>query len=271
MQSEYYLGPQGEPGSLEHMSHAAADPSLVVFNGVAGQYAEEPIHVEVGERIRTFVLNAGPSVDSSLPHRRHDLRRRRQGGHRARVRQPGRLGQPGDRPGSRAGRRRGVQPRGGRALPDRHPRVQLRRPRCAGPVRGGHRRCRGRGRPLTRSRSPSRASIRVALVALLGAGAALLWGAGRVAGGVRTTTRAVTVRAAPEAVWPWIAQLGQGRGGLYSYVWLEHALGIDIATSRSWTRGCRRHAWATASGSCRRATRPRCSTRSSRSSPARTW
>lgn len=41
-------------------------------------------------------------------------------------------------------------------------------------------------------------------------------------------TNAITVeRPAPE-VWPWIAQLGQGRGGLYSYDWLENALLADV-------------------------------------------
>jgi hypothetical protein len=44
------------------------------------------------------------------------------------------------------------------------------------------------------------------------------------------TTRAVTVDAPPELVWPWIAQFGQGRGGLYSYDWLERLFGIDIAS-----------------------------------------
>jgi hypothetical protein len=36
-----------------------------------------------------------------------------------------------------------------------------------------------------------------------------------------TATRAITIAAAPEAVWPWIAQLGQGRGGFYTYDFLE--------------------------------------------------
>jgi hypothetical protein len=43
-----------------------------------------------------------------------------------------------------------------------------------------------------------------------------------------TATRAVTVRAAADAVWPWIAQLGQGRGGFYSYDFLENLVGCDI-------------------------------------------
>jgi hypothetical protein len=43
-----------------------------------------------------------------------------------------------------------------------------------------------------------------------------------------TTTRAVTVQAAAADVWPWIAQLGQGRGGFYSYDGLENLVGCDI-------------------------------------------
>jgi hypothetical protein len=43
-----------------------------------------------------------------------------------------------------------------------------------------------------------------------------------------TATRAVTVQAGADAVWPWIAQLGQGRGGFYSYDFIENVLGCDI-------------------------------------------
>jgi hypothetical protein len=41
-------------------------------------------------------------------------------------------------------------------------------------------------------------------------------------------TRAITVHAAAEQVWPWIAQLGQGRGGFYSYDALENLVGCNI-------------------------------------------
>lgn len=41
-------------------------------------------------------------------------------------------------------------------------------------------------------------------------------------------TRAITIAAAPEQVWPWLAQMGQGRGGLYTYTWIENALRADI-------------------------------------------
>jgi len=42
------------------------------------------------------------------------------------------------------------------------------------------------------------------------------------------STRAVTIHARPDAVWPWIVQLGQGRGGFYSYDWLENLFAADM-------------------------------------------
>ncbi|HSN36516.1 MAG TPA: SRPBCC family protein [Arthrobacter sp.] len=42
------------------------------------------------------------------------------------------------------------------------------------------------------------------------------------------STRAVTIEAPVDAVWPWLAQMGQGRGGLYSYDFLENLAGLDI-------------------------------------------
>jgi hypothetical protein len=44
----------------------------------------------------------------------------------------------------------------------------------------------------------------------------------------RTATRAITIPATIDKVWPWIAQLGQGRGGFYSYDFLENLVGCDI-------------------------------------------
>lgn len=34
-------------------------------------------------------------------------------------------------------------------------------------------------------------------------------------------TRAVTINATPEEIYPWIVQLGADKGGMYSYTWLE--------------------------------------------------
>jgi hypothetical protein len=43
-----------------------------------------------------------------------------------------------------------------------------------------------------------------------------------------TSTRAIGIRAGVDDVWPWLVQLGQGRGGLYSYDRLENLVGCDI-------------------------------------------
>jgi hypothetical protein len=42
------------------------------------------------------------------------------------------------------------------------------------------------------------------------------------------TTRAITIQAPVDQVWPWLVQLGQGRGGLYSYDWLENLIKLDL-------------------------------------------
>ena len=49
-----------------------------------------------------------------------------------------------------------------------------------------------------------------------------------VAGPVSTTTYAVSVAAPAETVWNWLGQIGQDRGGMYSYDWLENLFGLDI-------------------------------------------
>jgi hypothetical protein len=41
-------------------------------------------------------------------------------------------------------------------------------------------------------------------------------------------THALTIQASIDRVWPWIAQIGQGRGGFYSYEFIENAIGLDI-------------------------------------------
>lgn len=41
-------------------------------------------------------------------------------------------------------------------------------------------------------------------------------------------TRAITIHAPVEEVWPWIVQIGQDRGGFYSYTWLENLFGAHM-------------------------------------------
>jgi hypothetical protein len=40
--------------------------------------------------------------------------------------------------------------------------------------------------------------------------------------GAPSTTRAITIDAAPEDVFPWLLQIGYGRGGWYSYDWIDN-------------------------------------------------
>jgi nitrite reductase (NO-forming) len=64
VQHEYYTGPQGEPGDLAKMEADAWD--AVVFNGYVNQYQHAPIRVEPGERVRAWVVDNGPSENSSF-------------------------------------------------------------------------------------------------------------------------------------------------------------------------------------------------------------
>jgi nitrite reductase (NO-forming) len=66
IQSEWYLGAQNATIDLNKASAGAPSPDFVVFNGVANQYLDNPIEVPVGETVRVFVLDAGPSIDSSF-------------------------------------------------------------------------------------------------------------------------------------------------------------------------------------------------------------
>ena len=45
-------------------------------------------------------------------------------------------------------------------------------------------------------------------------------------------TRAITIRAAPAVTWEWLRRIGQGRGGFYSYDWLENLAGDDVHNRR---------------------------------------
>lgn len=45
------------------------------------------------------------------------------------------------------------------------------------------------------------------------------------------TTRAIPIRAKAAEVWPWLVQIGYGRGGFYSYDWLENLSGLEVANA----------------------------------------
>lgn len=71
VQSEHYLVPPGAPGAEDAMHEgalpvspakiAAERPDVTVFNGHANQYVHAPLEAGVGERVRLWVLAAGPS------------------------------------------------------------------------------------------------------------------------------------------------------------------------------------------------------------------
>lgn len=42
------------------------------------------------------------------------------------------------------------------------------------------------------------------------------------------TTRAIEIEATPEEIFPLLVQMGQGRGGVYTYDWIERMLGIEM-------------------------------------------
>ena len=63
-QQEYYIGEAGKDADMDKM--AAKQPDVIAFNGYANQYKDHPIDVKVGEKVRMYVLNAGPSVWSAF-------------------------------------------------------------------------------------------------------------------------------------------------------------------------------------------------------------
>ena len=64
VQSELYLGAGGGVPPMSDL--LAANPDLVVFNGYADQYQHAPVHVPARNRVRLWILNAGPSAPNSF-------------------------------------------------------------------------------------------------------------------------------------------------------------------------------------------------------------
>jgi hypothetical protein len=63
-QSELYLGANGETANPAKVN--AERPDAVVFNGFADQYDHDQLAARIGERVRVWVLDAGPSQASSF-------------------------------------------------------------------------------------------------------------------------------------------------------------------------------------------------------------
>src|SRR3989441_4235103 len=68
VQSEFYVqgGDSALPGQADWKEALERRASYVVFNGRAFQYQEAPLQVDVGDRVRLFVVNAGPSFTSDF-------------------------------------------------------------------------------------------------------------------------------------------------------------------------------------------------------------
>ena len=64
VQSEIYLGSEG--GQTDAAKVAAKTPDLFAFNGIAFQYRDRPFTARPGERVRFWVLDAGPSEPMSF-------------------------------------------------------------------------------------------------------------------------------------------------------------------------------------------------------------
>lgn len=60
IQSEIYLGPEG--GATDEAKAAAKTPDLMAFNGMAFQYKYRPLQVRAGQRVRFWLMDAGPSL-----------------------------------------------------------------------------------------------------------------------------------------------------------------------------------------------------------------
>ena len=68
VQSEFYAKPDSSGSALLMDWPAASDkrPTYVVFNGRTFQYKQHPLEVAEGDRVRLFVLNAGPNFQSDF-------------------------------------------------------------------------------------------------------------------------------------------------------------------------------------------------------------
>jgi nitrite reductase (NO-forming) len=64
VQSEHYYGAPGSVVDLDKLR--AEQPDAVVFNGYANQYDDQPLVARPGERVRVWILDAGPNRATSF-------------------------------------------------------------------------------------------------------------------------------------------------------------------------------------------------------------
>ncbi len=67
VQSEWYTQQaQGNAMTGDFTKMLAATPDEVVFNGVAFQYRDHPLPAKAGQRIRLYVVDAGPNLPGAF-------------------------------------------------------------------------------------------------------------------------------------------------------------------------------------------------------------
>ena len=62
--SELYLGADGQPADASLLS--ALQPNAMAFNGVPFQYKAHPIQIKTNERVRVWVMDAGPNLATTF-------------------------------------------------------------------------------------------------------------------------------------------------------------------------------------------------------------
>ena len=114
-QQEFYIGKPGGDADMAKMQ--TKQPDVIAFNGYGNQYRDAPIAVRKGERVRMYVLNAGPSIWSAFHVIGTVFDRTVDRGHR-------RARRADDQPRAEPGRLGRVHARRGGHLPVRDPRVR---------------------------------------------------------------------------------------------------------------------------------------------------
>lgn len=66
VQSEFYTTDAGHGADPDFDAAMGRRASYVVFNGRAFQYQQHPLQVDVGDRVRIFLVNAGPTLPSEF-------------------------------------------------------------------------------------------------------------------------------------------------------------------------------------------------------------
>jgi len=67
VESEFYLGATvAGLRPFDYQKMLSTLPDMVAFNGRPDQYSREPIHVKVGDRVRFWVVNAGPTYQCAF-------------------------------------------------------------------------------------------------------------------------------------------------------------------------------------------------------------